>query len=103
MYADFVVRRATDAMFRCPTLPHFDMSDAESNQVLSSIVALQSAVLRSLGEAYLKYLYEVYLPSINCPSALARDFAAQLQAAALDRVKLKSIFKEFVLRLKGGA
>ena len=69
--------------------------------MLTSIVVLQSAVLQSVGEAYLKFLYEAYLPSINCPPALAHELATQLQAAAADRAKLKSVFKEFVRKLKG--
>ena len=100
-FADFIVQRGTDVMFRCPALPHFDLEDAESNAVLTSIVVLQSAVLQSVGEAYLKFLYEAYLPSINCPPALAHELATQLQAAAADRAKLKSVFKEFVRKLKG--
>jgi exportin-T len=100
LFAEFAVQRVTDAMFRCATLPHFDLEDAEANAVMSSIAALQGAMVQALGAAFLQYVHDVYLPSINCPPNLARDFAAQLQASATDKAKLHRNFRDFVAAMQ---
>ena len=99
-FAEFAVQRATDAMFRCASLPHFDLGDAEANAVLSSIASLQGTMVQTLGVVFPQYVHDVYLPSINCPPNMARDFAAQLQTSATETAALQRNFRDFVAAMQ---
>ncbi|WFD43309.1 pre-tRNA nuclear export protein [Malassezia psittaci] len=81
-------------VFQVPCKPQFDMSDAQSQQVLSELSALLKTIYEARHEEMIQYLTSVYLPSVQCPPNMAMELAQNVQT--LDAKALKRYLASFL-------
>lgn len=97
MFTQFVVQHFTAAMFEVTKRHHFDVNDMQSTAAMKEIAVLQQVLVQALGGEYVRYLADVYLPSIGCPTDLASAYAEQV--ASGDRKVIQEAFKALVSRM----
>ncbi|TYZ59593.1 hypothetical protein PybrP1_002323 [[Pythium] brassicae (nom. inval.)] len=96
-FTQFVVQEFTTAMFALTKRHHFRLGDAESTATMKEIAVLQGVLVQAVGGEYVRYLADVYLPSIGCPPELALLYAEQV--ATGDRKVILEAFKALVSRM----
>lgn len=66
-------------IFETPAKPGFDLSDAQTQQVLLDLAGLAKRLYATRGDELLSFLVSGYFPNIHCPSDLAADMAQGLK------------------------
>ncbi|KAI1313816.1 pre-tRNA nuclear export protein [Mortierella claussenii] len=93
-FYQFMYEHILRITFEVPMKPSFDLQDGQSVLVLGEIAGLQKTMAMKQGDAFLTYLSQVYLPSINCPQDLAQEYVQALQQ--LDAKQFKKYFQAFI-------
>ncbi|KAF9425612.1 pre-tRNA nuclear export protein [Entomortierella beljakovae] len=93
-FYQFMYEHILRITFEVPMKPNFDLQDGQSVLVLGEIAGLQKAIAVKQGDAFLNYLSQVYLPSIQCPAELAREYVQAL--GQLDVKQFKKYFQAFI-------
>lgn len=93
----FIVQEFTAAMFTLTKRHHFRLGDAESASTIKEIAVLQEVLVKALGAEYVRYLADVYLPSIGCPPELAALYAERV--ATGERKVIQEAFKGLVSQM----
>ncbi|KAF9898864.1 pre-tRNA nuclear export protein, partial [Lobosporangium transversale] len=93
-FYQFMYEHIVRITFEVPMKPSFDLQDGQSVLVLGEIAGLQKAMAAKQGDAFLTYLSQVYLPSINCPVDLTQEYVQALQQ--LDAKQFKKYFQAFI-------
>ncbi|KAF1327948.1 Exportin-t, partial [Globisporangium splendens] len=96
-FTQFVVQEFTSAMFTLTKRHHFDVNDIQCAATMKEIAVFQEVLVKALGTEYIRYLVDVYLPSIGCPADLAASYAEQV--ATGNRKLIQDAFKAFVSRM----
>lgn len=78
-FYQFMYEHILRITFEVPMKPTFDLQDGQSVLVLGEIAGLQKAMAQKQGDVFLRYLSQVYLPSMNCPPDLVQEFVQALQ------------------------
>jgi hypothetical protein len=69
----FVYERIVPLTFT-PLSSTFPLSDSAAHSILTEIAILHQTAAKTLGQAYIAYLSQTYLPSLSCPPSTINDF-----------------------------
>lgn len=97
VFTQFIVQNFTAAMFEVTKRHHFDVNDMQSTSAMKEIAIFQEVLVKALGGEYVRFLADVYLPSIGCPGDLAASYAEQV--ASGNRKVIQEAFKALVSRM----
>ncbi|KAI8599615.1 armadillo-type protein [Dissophora ornata] len=93
-FYQFMYEQILRITFEVPMKANFDLQDGQSMLVLGEIAGLQKTMALKQGDAFLTYLSQVYLPSMNCPANLAQEYVQALQQ--LEAKQFKKYFQAFI-------
>lgn len=97
LFTRIVVQEFTPAMFTVTKRYHFNASDMQCAAMMKEIAVLQEVLVKSLGNEYLAFLRDAYLPSVGCPPELAASYSEQVASA--DRKVIQNAYKALVSRM----
>jgi hypothetical protein len=109
--AQWVARDVTTHMFRFLTTPHFQLSDPNCISSIRAWLDLQKSMHRALGDEYLTYLANDFLPNtLRIPSNVGHEYARVLvsyqgtgsQQSGNEWKSFENFFKLVVNTAKGG-
>jgi len=96
----FVYEEIVPMLIKEPFRPEFNLTDAEANLVIQENVSIQKSIMSQCGKEFFEYLRIVLLPSLQCPSELAQQYAIALESASIK--DFKTYFTTFVSSHKNG-
>lgn len=100
-FTSWIYETLVPLAFTVPASPSFDLSDAQSQMVVSEISQLLKTVLAKRGAEELGgWLKGVYLPRIGCPPGLAEEFVKNLVGLEQGK-KWKACFATFIEQCRG--
>jgi exportin-T len=73
----FVYERIVPLTFT-PLSPTFPLSDSAAHAILTEIALLHQTAMKSLGQPYVTYISQTYLPSFSCPASAIEEFVAAM-------------------------
>ncbi|TMW56984.1 hypothetical protein Poli38472_002909 [Pythium oligandrum] len=97
-FSQIMVEQFTPAMFTIAKKYHFEVHDAQCAAVMKEIAKLHEQLVKSFGDEFIRYLRDVCLPGMGCPTEMAASYAAQV--ATGDRAVILSTYKQLVSRMK---
>eukprot|EP00898_Chlorokybus_atmophyticus_P004220 jgi/Chlat1/479/Chrsp103S00979 len=74
---------ATKCCVQSPFAADFDFHDANTLSLLGELASVHKLLYQKCGEEYLQHLVTSALPAVNCPPALATQYAVSVQTADL--------------------
>ena len=88
--------RITPASFQATAQPHFDHRDASCATLLVSICALHRTLFEQCGEDWIKYLSNVFFPSVNCPKNVSDEYCKVVMESK-NAKEIRGAFKRLFL------
>ncbi|CAD6943271.1 unnamed protein product [Tilletia controversa] len=79
-FEQFIYERLVSLCFEVSGSPTFRLIDALAQVTLGEIAVLLKTIYERRGDEALRYLSEVYLPSVQCPPEMASELATALKA-----------------------
>lgn len=61
-----------------PLSPDFELSESPTNSILIEIAILHQTALNSLGQNYINFISQTYLPSLSCPPTTISEFVTAI-------------------------
>ena len=80
-FETFIYENMVPLVYETPARSDFDLSDAQSQQVVGELAGLIKKIYATRGEDLINYLVNIYFPRINCPPELAQEMAGTLKSA----------------------
>lgn len=98
-FEQFVYTAVLPLVFQVPSKASFDLSDAQSQIVLTELAALLRTMYLARGDEFVQYLTTVFLPGVQCPPDLAAELVQNVQT--LDSKPLKRYLDGFIAKSRG--
>lgn len=99
-FETYLYERIVPVAFEAPATAGFDLADAQAQQVLTDLAALVRKAHGARGDELTAFLGTQYLPSIQCPDALAATVVASL--ASPDPKAFRRALLAFAQASQGG-
>jgi len=93
-FNSFLFERVVPRLFETPLNPSFDLNDASSNALVLEIAKLLKLITGKTGAAFVTFLGNVYLPSLQCPPEFIQQFVLHLDKSPIKQ--FHEFFKGFV-------
>ncbi|KAI9798068.1 MAG: pre-tRNA nuclear export protein [Piccolia ochrophora] len=100
-FSRFMIERFTPVSWTFPATLTFNPKDAQARQVLGEAATLQRTIFAKTGEDFVRYLREVWFPSLRLSEDRVVEFLQALESR--DPRGFKTFFLEFIQRIAGSS
>ncbi len=97
-FDSFILEQILPIAFVVPLQASFNPADGQSLLIIGEIALLHKTISTVIGSSYSDYLCNVYLPTLNCPENLRREFVATMTQT--DRKDFRKYLQSFFISFR---